>query len=123
MAALTMQVAGPRSLRPATSTTPSSKRTLGSEIAPVALRSGSNHAGSGTAVDPAGRNRAALAGKLSAFDPNKHYLAIFVWPDSFEHFGVIRDLMVDKRFEYRLVPFPADGKIYIGTAEGDVIVF
>ena len=80
-------------------------------------------AGAGTAVDPAGRNRAALAGKLGAFDPNKHYLAIFVWPDSFEHFGVVRDLMVDKRFEYRLVPFPENGKIYIGAAEGDVIVF
>lgn len=80
-------------------------------------------AGAGTAVDPAGRNRAALAGKLGSFDPDKHYLAIFVWPDSFEHFGVVRDLMVEKQFEYRLVPFPADGKIYIGAAEGDVIVF
>jgi len=78
---------------------------------------------SGTGETPVAPSLPALAGKLDAFDPDKHYLAIFVWPDSFEHFGVIRDLMVQKHFEYRLVPFPADGKIYIGPAEGDVIVF
>jgi len=77
----------------------------------------------GTPVDPTGANRGTLANRLDAFDPGKHYLAVFVWPDSFEHFAVIRDLMVEKRFEYRLVPFPENEKIYVGGLEGEVIVF
>jgi hypothetical protein len=80
-------------------------------------------ANAGIHVDPEGGNLTDVADKLTAFDKETYYLAIFVWPDSFEHFGVIRSIIVRQEYEYRLVPFPEDGKIYLGPGSDDVIVF
>lgn len=80
-------------------------------------------ANAGIRVDPEGTNPADVAARFSAFDSETYYVAIFVWPDSFEHFGVVRSIMVRQEFEYRLVPFPEDGKIYLGAGNDDVIVF
>ncbi len=77
----------------------------------------------GTRVDPAGDHRHAITNKLAIFDKEKHYLKIFVWPDSFEHFSVVRTVIVAKGFQYSLNPIPADGKIFIGTPERPDIVF
>tara|TARA_R110002095_G_scaffold114656_1_gene100061 strand:+ start:8235 stop:9149 length:915 start_codon:yes stop_codon:yes gene_type:complete len=59
----------------------------------------------------------ALEKRLSDFKPNQHYIAVFVSPDSFEQFTVLKDLMVKKGFEYRLEPHTADQKVYIGPAQ------
>ncbi|MCA9124124.1 MAG: hypothetical protein H6822_30325 [Planctomycetaceae bacterium] len=67
-------------------------------------------------------NDADLDTRLSEFDYTIHYLAVFVWPDSFEHFAVLKDRMVSHEFEYRLEPFREDQKIYFGTNEEPVVV-
>jgi hypothetical protein len=36
---------------------------------------------------------AAVTTVLSDYDPKARYLAVFVWPDSFEQFGLLRDAM------------------------------
>ncbi len=67
---------------------------------------------SGLAVDPQGNSSSAIANKLAQFDPNLHYLKVFVWPDSFEHFNAVKDVMVRNQFEYNLVPIGDDKKIW-----------
>lgn len=59
----------------------------------------------------------ALEKRLSDFKPDQHYIAVFVSPDSFEQFAVLKNLMVKKGFEYRLEPYTVDQKVYIGPAE------
>jgi len=72
--------------------------------------------GAGIAVDPRGGNAAEIDERFAGFDSGQYYLAIFVWPDSFQHFNAVKERMVSKQFEYRLVPFPADTKIYLGAS-------
>jgi DNA-binding transcriptional MerR regulator len=72
--------------------------------------------GGGTPVNPAGDTSGSLAAKLAGWDPNQHFIAICVWPDSFEHFSVVRQILVEGGYEYQLQPFPADGKVSLGAA-------
>lgn len=74
------------------------------------------NAAAGTPVDSRGRNTTALERKIKSYDRERFYLAVFVWPDSFDHFPVVRDIMVDNNYEYRLVPFPEGEHIYVGAA-------
>lgn len=67
--------------------------------------------GSGIAINPANESNGPLARVISDFDRNKHYLAVFVWPDSFEHFAPIRDALVRGQYEYRLVVLSAEDKV------------
>lgn len=62
-------------------------------------------AGSGAIVDDA--NRPLLEQRLKQFDPQAHFLAVFVWPESFETFAMLRECFVRAGFEYRLFPVPA----------------
>jgi len=79
--------------------------------------------GAGTPVDPKGDRGGAIAARLSAFDKDQHYLAVFVSPDSFGHFATIRNAMVRLQFEYRLVPIPDGLKIYVAAGnQGPTIV-
>jgi len=66
--------------------------------------------GTGIAVenDP---SRAALGSRLKSLDRQSDYLAVFVWPDSFAQFRLLKDVLVGAHFEYRLVPMTADGKV------------
>ncbi|QGQ25810.1 hypothetical protein F1728_25435 [Gimesia benthica] len=59
----------------------------------------------------------SLERRLADFKPSQHYIAVFVSPDSFEEFAVLKDLMVQKGFEYRLEPYTPDQKVYIGPAQ------
>ncbi len=59
---------------------------------------------------------------LANYDRGAHYLAVPVWPDSFEEFALLRDAMVRAGFEYNLRPMLKEGKLQIGpeTAPVDV---
>lgn len=72
--------------------------------------------GSGIAINPAEESNAPLARVIADFDKSKHYLAIFVWPDSFEHFAPIRDALVRAQFEYRLVVLPDGEKVPVTSS-------
>ncbi len=69
-----------------------------------------------------GNTQALLNAVLSDYDKNTHYLAVPVWPDSFEEFALLRDAMVRSGFDYDLKPMPKEGKIIIGSATGPVDV-
>ncbi len=72
--------------------------------------------GTGVLIDVDG-NHANIDARLGDFDASQHYLAVFVWPDSFEHFAVLKDRMVAAEFKYRLVPFQGDQKIFFGPMD------
>jgi hypothetical protein len=51
--------------------------------------------------------RTALAVQLREFDNRRHYLALVVWEDSFDVFQLLKKVVVDLGFEYRLMPVAA----------------
>lgn len=45
-----------------------------------------------------------------------HFVSMFTEkPDSFTEFRRLKEIVVDRRFEYRLVPMRADGKVVMAT--------
>lgn len=60
--------------------------------------------------------REDLITRLRGFAPERHYIAVFVFDDSFEIFEMVKRVIVELGFEYRLVPM-ATGEI---LSEGSV---
>lgn len=73
-------------------------------------------AGAGLIVKPDGSNVDEVARRLEPFDESKHFIAIVVWDDSFEHFQIVKDAAVRGNYEYQLIPMSRNEKIYIGEA-------
>lgn len=65
---------------------------------------------------------ARIAERLRPFDREQHFLTIFVWPDSFAHFATVKQQMVALGFEYHLVPFPAQARVYLGSEAAPALV-
>jgi NACalpha-BTF3-like transcription factor len=72
-------------------------------------------AGGGTPVsvgDPLG----AVTQKLTGWDANQFFIAIIVWPDSFEHFMTVRQILVERGLEYQLIPLPERERVPLSDA-------
>jgi hypothetical protein len=73
-------------------------------------------ASAGTPVDIAAEPGRTVAHRLAGLNPGQHYIAIGVWPDSFNQFQVVRNALVESGFEYRLLPVSDQRKIYTSGA-------
>jgi len=62
----------------------------------------------GTPADDATESMAQLRDRLKPFRPNRDYIAVLVWPDSFDSFQYLKKVLVDSGFEYRLIPAEQD---------------
>jgi len=71
--------------------------------------------GAGSEIRLDGGSRAAIAQRLGTFAADDCYLAVFVWADSFAQFREVKHAMVASGFEYKLVPLPLDGHVYVGA--------
>lgn len=60
--------------------------------------------------DPAAESR--IAARLRPFPPNKWFLDLSVFPDSFEHFQKFKQIIIKLGYEYRLVPVAEGQLIY-----------
>ena len=78
--------------------------------------------GAGLAIAVDGSNAAEIATRLADFDKTKHFLSVFVFKDSFANFESLKNEMIRSGFEYHLVPFPDDAKVYIGDQTEPVFV-
>lgn len=78
--------------------------------------------GAGLAIAMDGSNAADIAARLTDFDKTKHFLSVFVFKDSFVNFESLKNEMIRSGFEYHLVPFPDDAKVYIGDQTEPVFV-
>ena len=55
--------------------------------------------------------------RLGPFKPSTHYVALAVWPDSYEQCDIMRDLLIDElKFEYQLIPLKEDEPVTTGKA-------
>jgi hypothetical protein len=72
--------------------------------------------GTGVPVEDSDDSRKAVAERLANLESSGDYLAVFVWPDSFPQFRLLKEILVSKNFEYRLVPMAASEKVYRGSA-------
>lgn len=70
----------------------------------------------GTPVDAGGKNNDVVIKKLTAFSKDHYYVKIFISPDSFKHFSTVRDVLIDKQFEYKLAPLPDEEKVYLTSS-------
>ena len=78
--------------------------------------------GAGLTVAADGSNVDQFAARLADFDNTQHFLSVFVYKDSFASFESVKNEMIRKGFEYHLVPFPDDAKVYIGDETEKVLV-
>lgn len=76
----------------------------------------------GTELEPKSNGGTELAGPtmrgkvLAAIDgsPNTHYVAIAVWPDSFDQFQAVKQYIIAAGFEYRLIMMNDDEPLTTG---------
>lgn len=62
----------------------------------------------------------SLADRLADIDADNCY--VFVWPDSIAQSRFLKDVLVDRHFEYRLAPMTEDAKIRFGVPSAKVKV-
>lgn len=62
--------------------------------------------------------RALLLERLKPLDPARHYVAIAVWPDSFDEAALLRDTLIDLGFEYGLNFVPKGQGVPFKAASG-----
>jgi hypothetical protein len=58
----------------------------------------------GTIVADTPTSTSDLTERLRRFSPDRDYICVVVWPDSFEQFRHLKKLLVQLGFEYRLIP-------------------
>ena len=78
--------------------------------------------GGGTPVDPAGDKSGQLAQRFADWNPQQHFISISVWPDSFGHFPLLRQLLVERGFEYQLMPLPEGERVKLSDAPVSSVV-
>jgi hypothetical protein len=72
--------------------------------------------GGGAVVNPAGGSTGTFSQKFKGWQPSQHFIAVAVWPDSFEHFPAVRQVLVEQGFEYQLLPMPDGARVPITEA-------
>jgi hypothetical protein len=73
--------------------------------------------GEGLAIDANEGFVRELRRRLAPFKPSTHYVALAVWPDSYEQCEILRDLFIDElKFEYQLIPLSKDEPATTGKA-------
>lgn len=70
--------------------------------------------GTGIAIEDNDASRNALTQRLNELDSHDDYVSVFVWADSFGQFRLVKDLLVNRGFEYRLVPMAPSAYLLIG---------
>lgn len=78
--------------------------------------------GAGLAIAEDGSNSDEIASRLADFDKEQHFLSVFVFKDSFAYFESLKNEVIRSGFEYHLVPFPDEEKVYIGDQTEPVFV-
>ncbi len=58
----------------------------------------------GTIVADTSKALQQLSTRFNQFNPTRDYIGIVVWPDSFEQFRLLKKVLIQRGFEYRLIP-------------------
>lgn len=57
----------------------------------------------GTLVEKAASFKANFANEIDKFDKGVHIFTFAVWPDSYEEFEILRDILIQKNYNYGLI--------------------
>lgn len=69
----------------------------------------------GIAVDASGNNRAPLISKVRVISSSGFFVKLFVWPNSFEHCGEVRNVVQQLGMKIELVLIPEGQRIRTGS--------
>lgn len=61
-------------------------------------------------------NRAEIQEKMRVYDPKKHLVRVWVTPNSFEEFSLVRESLVKMKLRYEIIPFPQAGRLVLGSS-------
>ena len=64
-----------------------------------------------------GQGKASLRNKLGQYYKDRHYIQVFVWPDSFAEFEAFREVLDELKLKYRLIPMRAIDRVSRGAAQ------
>ena len=59
-----------------------------------------------------------LERKFAGISPDRFNVKIYVWPDSFDRYGTVRDVLINKSLKIELVPMIKDGFIVVSSSAG-----
>lgn len=68
----------------------------------------------GITVDPLGGSANEIRAKFNGIASESFFIKLWVWPDSYEHFEAVRDVLESLQLRYALMPMEEDGQIVIG---------
>lgn len=79
--------------------------------------------GAGLVLNPASEDLSGVETSFAPFDKERYFVALVVWPDSFEHCQLAKTALVRGGFEYQLIPWSGERRLYIGltTEQGGVV--
>jgi hypothetical protein len=77
--------------------------------------------GAGVAVALDKSTKAQIQSALNQFNPNRHVIKIWIWPDSFAHYQVIQEILAESRFRSKLEPVRQDTRLHVGKPTGPVL--
>lgn len=77
--------------------------------------------GSGVAVALDKSTKAQIQSALNQFNPNRHVIKIWIWPDSFAHYQLIQEVLAESRFRSKLEPVRQDTRLHVGKPTGPVL--
>lgn len=77
--------------------------------------------GAGVAVALDRSTKAQIQSALSQFNPNRHVIKIWIWPDSFAHYQLIQEVLAESRFRSKLEPVRQDTRLHVGKPTGPVL--
>lgn len=72
----------------------------------------------GVRIDPKTSNATAVSSKLNNVSPTMYGITIFVWPDSYEHWEAVREILISKGYKYELKPCDDNTTIVTGASSG-----
>jgi len=82
----------------------------------VEARSGS---GVEVALDKSTKDQ--IQSVLRQYHPDKHVLKIWIWPDSFAHYQIIQEVLVQSRLRSKPEPVRQDARLSFGNVAGPVL--
>lgn len=71
----------------------------------------------GTLISNSTVDLTALADKLKSIDRSKYFVAVVVWPDSFDQFAILRQQLIRLQLEYRLIPWSGEQPLKEGPVD------
>lgn len=76
----------------------------------------------GRSIDETQASVSMIRNLIDSYSPQSNYLSFTIYPDSFERFYVVRNIAIEKGFEYEITPSEYSAVWVFGEGEGETMV-